>query len=163
MESNNQIPRQAHPNRDLHGAEAVESLLSELSKGDTGSGVEYISGRDLVLPDSGVGADSLLALLTAVLGSDMGSGFEQSLLSQIVAKFSSETGSGVDIATLIRVLASGDGGTGSDLSMLMKDILGGDDGSGYDALRALIATGGSDTGLHYHQGQVRMPSKGVNL
>ncbi len=146
------------------GAEAVVYLLSELLKGDSGSGVEGISGRGLVLPDSGTGVDSLSALLAAVPGSEAGSGIEQSLLSMIVAKFSAETGSGVELAALITLLVSGDGGTGSDLGRLLaKAVLGSDGGSGRDALKVLAGKAGSDVRLPGRQGQVRMPSKGVNL
>ncbi len=146
------------------GAEAVVYLLSELLQGDSGSGVECIAGRDLSVPDSVSGTDALLALLAAVPGSETGSGAEQSLLSMIMEKLSSETGSGAEAAALIMSLVSADEGTGSELGILpMKTIPGSDGGSGYDALRALSRAAGSDVKLPDGRGQVRMPSKGVNL
>lgn len=151
-------------------SDAVVSLLTELLKGDNGSGIDGISSRGLVLPDSGAGADLLLALLAAVPGSETGGGIEQSLLSIIVAKFSSESGAGLDVSALIRAFVSADGGIVSDFSKLMKDILGSDGGTGWDALKAQVAAAGSGLRLHDRQGrmsrsskQVGMPFKGVNL
>ena len=114
--------------------------------------------------DSGTGAES--SEETAALSkSETGSGVEQSLLSYLLS--SSDSGSGVEVAALIAVLMLGDSGIGSDVSMLpwLEAIFGGDEGSGFDALKALIETtgSGSDIRLHGRTGQVRMPSKGVNL
>lgn len=146
------------------GAESSEETAA-LSKSEAGSGVEDILGRDLVLGETGTGADSLLALLAAVIAFETGSGVEQSLLSYLLS--SSDSGSSVEEAALIAVLVLGDVGTGADVSILpwLKAVFGSDEGSGFDALKVLVGTTGSSSGMRLHgrTGQVRTPSKGVNL
>jgi hypothetical protein len=114
--------------------------------------------------DGGSGAES--SEETAALSkSETGSGVEQSLLSYLLS--ASDSGSSVEVAALIAVLILGDEGTGADVGILpwLEAVFGGDEGSGFDALKALIGTAasGSDMRLPGRTGQVRIPSKGVNL
>ena len=62
-------------------------------------------------------------------------------------------------------LTSDDSGVGSELSVLLGAIYGIDEGSGGDALKVLLGTAGSssDMRLYDRTGQVKIPSKGVNL
>jgi len=156
------------------GAESLDSKLS--SAAETGSGAESLDSRLFGAAEtgSGTGASSLLAALTGTEETGLGSEFAAKIFSAfdsgsgidaVIARLlaATETGSSVEVALLIAALISSDGGAGSDLSTLLKAILAGDAGSGVEALKALIETAGSDMRLRARPGQVRIPSKGVNL
>jgi len=73
-----------------------------------------------------------------------------------------ETGSGVE--TLVsRLFSAAEAGSGVEASSLVLAVLAADVGSGLDALKALLETTGSDIKFRAHPGQVKIPSKGVNL
>jgi hypothetical protein len=126
-----------------------------------GGGVTEKTGSD-----SGAGADSKASgnPLATLVKSETGSGSDAIISSLLEA---TETGSGVEVATLMAVLISDDAGIGSEFSTLpgLEAVFGGDGGSGLDALKAIIETTGLGSGMRLHgrQGKVRMPSKGVNL
>ena len=80
-----------------------------------------------------------------------------------VARRAVEAGAGAEAALFIAALSSGDVGTGADLATLLKNFLVGDEGRGIEALKALIEISGPDMKLRARPGQVRIPSKGVNL
>jgi len=156
------------------GAESLDSKLS--SAAETGSGAESLGSRLFGAAEtgSGTGASSLLAALTGTEETGLGSEFAAKIFSTfdsgsgidaVIARLlaATETGSSVEVALLITTLISSDGGVGSDLSTLLKAILAADAGSGVEALKALIETAGSDMRLRARPGQVRIPSKGVNL
>lgn len=143
---------------------------------DSGSGVESLGSRLFGAAEvgSGTGASSLLAALIGTEETGLGSEFAAKIFSvfdsgagidAVIARLlaATEAGSSVEAALLITALISGDGGVGSDLSTSLKDILAADEGSGFEALKALIETTGSDMRLSARPGQVRIPSKGVNL
>jgi hypothetical protein len=149
------------------GIEAVVASLAELMKGDSSSDTEGISGRGLVLPDSGNGNDIILALIAAIAAADNGSGIEQSVLSSIVARIAAETGGGADAAEIIAGMIANETGLGSDAGVIigLKQLLSGDGGISIDALKALIGTSktGLDMKLPGRAGHVRIPSRGVSL
>ncbi len=122
------------------GAGASSLVAAIIGTGETGLGLEFAS-KVFSAFDSGSGVEVVIARLLAA----------------------SEIGSSVEVALLITVLSSGDGGLGSDLGTLLKAILAVDESSGFDALRALIETTGTDMRLPAGLGQVRIPSKEVNL
>jgi len=154
----------------------VVTYITEKSSSDSGSGTESLGSRLFGAAEtgSGTGASSLLAALTGTEETGLGSEFAAKIFSTfdsgsgidtVIARLlaATETGSSVEVALLITALISSDGGVGSDLSTLLKAILAGDVGSGVEALKALIETAGSDMRLRARPGQVRIPSKGVNL
>jgi hypothetical protein len=148
-------------------SETLDNLLAALVKSDNGSGIEGVAGRGLVLPDSGYGVDVLSSLITVILGGETGSGIEQSVLTSIVLKLASETGSGADAAELIAEIITGETGLGIDAGVIvgLKQLFSGDGGTSGDALKALIAISRSspDMKLPGRAGQARIPSKGVSL
>jgi hypothetical protein len=149
------------------GVEAVVASLAELMKSDSGSATEGVSGRGLVLPDSGNGSDITLALIAAIVAADTGGGIEQSVFSSIVAKIAAETGAGADAAEIIAGLIASETGLGSDAGVIvgLKQLLSGDGGISVKALKALISTSktGLDMKLPGGAGRVRIPSRGVSL
>ena len=152
------------------------TTIEEKTSSDAGSGAESLGSRLFGAAETGwgTGASSLLAVLTGTVETGLGSEFAAKIFSTfdsgsgidaVIARLlaATETGSSVEVALLIAALISSDGGVGSDLSTLLKAILAGDVGSGVEALKALIETAGSDMRLRARPGQVRIPSKGVNL
>jgi hypothetical protein len=133
------------------GTETRAATVSLISSAETGSGVEAVRDRALILAESGIGAE---------------------FSSPEVNWTAIDAGAGVEVSILIPVFFDGDAGLGSELSRMLKDIRGGDGGSGFDALKALVGTmgAGTDMRLHGRSGRakmpsrrVRMPSKGVNI
>ncbi len=112
--------------------------------------------------EEGTNKPRLVVTYTAITektSSDTGSGAE-SLVSRLFG--AAETGSGVSAASLLAVLiGTGETGLGSELAAKIFSAL--DAGSGFDALKALIEVTGSDIKLPARPGQVRIPSKEVNL
>ena len=98
---------------------------------------------------------------TAKSSSDAGAGVE-SLDSRLFGI--AETGSGIE-AIISRWLGAAETGLGTEVGGLLKNVFGGDGGSGFDALKAVIQKAGSssDMRLFGRPGQVKIPSKGVNL
>jgi hypothetical protein len=135
---------------------------------ETGSGVE---GRLLRAAasrgETAGGTDTRQSLLASLIKSDSGSGVEQSLQTSSAAKLSAETGAGLETSYLVASLISGEAGHGVDTGAIpgQKSVIDEDTGLGYDALKALIGASGavSDMKLPGRQGQVKIPSKGVNL
>ena len=90
------------------------------------------------------GVDARQSLVVALVKNESGAGTEQSLLTSGEAKFSADTGSGMETRGLLAALARVDGGWGTDAGWLagLKSILSNDLGGGSDALKALIVTSG---------------------
>jgi hypothetical protein len=129
-----------------------DGALTEKSGSDSGTGVETsnLEASGVVSDDdAGTGEDTKASFPTAALaGSESGAGGEET-------------------AGIIVNLVSDDIGAGNDLSVssAQESFFGDDTGSGSDTLGALIAkTGaGSEMNLPGSRGQIRMPSRGVNL
>ncbi len=75
---------------------------------------------------------------------------------------SSDAGSGTE-SLVSRLAGVAETGSGTGSFLLLAAFLVGDEGTGVSALKALIETAGSDMRLPGRPGQVRIPSKGVNL
>lgn len=94
------------------GADAILNFLAILTGAETGSGVEALIGRAIVLAETGSGVETVLALLGKVV-SDTGSGAENSYVHILEGvKESSDTGSGAEASTLAAVLEGSDVGEG---------------------------------------------------
>lgn len=144
---------------DIGSSSEVSTQVATLARAETGSGIGASSLLAALIgtEEAGLGSEFATKVFSAF---DSGSGID-AVIARLLA--GAETGSTLEVALLITALISGDGGFGSDLSTLLKAILAYDGGSGFDARTALIETTGSDMRLHGGLGQVRIPSKGVNL
>jgi hypothetical protein len=145
----------------------VSSLIANIPEGDTAGGSEGIKGRGMALKDDGGGTDALTTFFAKMLAGEEGSGIEQSTLTSLVAKLSTEAGTGIDTAKLLAKLTSSETGTGADIGVIpgQKNLYDVDGGVAADALKTLIeiSEAGSDMKLPGRQSHVRIPSKGVSL
>lgn len=153
--------------------------VTEKSSSDTGSGVETLGSRLFGVAEtgSGIGVSSLLAALIGTEDSGLGSEFAAKILSALdsgsgteahIARLlaATETGSALEAAFLIKHLFSSDYGLGGDaIATLLALVIGSEVGSGSEQFRAKIITfpGAFDMRLLTSAGEVRIPSKGVNL
>ena len=164
-------------------ASGAESLVARLlATSETGIGTETLLSRLLRHTDSGLGADATLTLLatlagaetasgidasvnlitTALASSDIGSGIDK-LLGRVISLL--DAGSGLDVATLRKVLLSADSGVGLEaLADLLALIITAETGSASEQLKAKIMTsaGAADMKLPTKMGKARIPFKGVN-
>jgi len=156
-----------------------ETAVTEKSSSDTGSGVEALGSRLFGAAEtgSGIGVSSLLATLIGTEDSGLGSEFAAKILSALdsgsgteahIARLlaATETGSALEAALLIKHLFSSDYGLGGDaIATLLALVIGSEVGSGSEQFRAKIVTfpGAFDMKLLTSAGEVRIPSKGVNL
>jgi len=164
-------------------ASGVESLVARLlATSETGIGTETLLSRLLRHTDSGLGADATLTLLatlaraetgsgvdaftnlitTALAASDTGSGVDK-LLGRAISLL--DAGSGLDVATLRKVLLSTDSGVGLEaLADLLALIITAETGSASEQLKAKIMTsaGAADMKLPTKMGKARIPFKGVD-
>jgi hypothetical protein len=164
-------------------ASGVESLVARLlATSETGTGTETLLSRLLRHTDSGLGADATLTPLatlaraetasgvdaltnlitTALASSDTGSGVDK-LLGRAISLL--DAGSGLDVATLRKVLLSTDSGVGLEaLADLLALIITAETGSASEQLKAKIMTpaGAVDMKLPTKMGKARIPFKGVN-
>lgn len=136
--------------------------LAILVKAETGSGVEALVGllAILVRAETGLGSEFAAKILSAL---DSGSGTEAHIARLLAA---TETGSALEAAFLIKHLFSSDYGLGGDaIATLLALVIGSEVGSGSEQFRAKIVTfpGAFDMKLLTSAGEVRIPSKGVNL
>ena len=164
-------------------ASGVESLVARLlAASETGIGTETLLSRLLRHTDSGLGADATLTLLATLARAETGSGVDAFVNLITAALASSETGSGVDkllgraislldagsgldVATLRKVLLSTDSGVGLEaLADLLALIITAETGSASEQLKAKIMTsaGAADMKLPTKMGKARIPFKGVN-
>ena len=164
-------------------ASGVESLVARLlATSETGIGTETLLSRLLRHTDSGLGADATLTLLATLARAETGSGVDAFVNLITAALASSETGSGVD-KLLGRAISLLDAGSGLDVATLRKVLLSTDSGVGLEALADLLAliitaetgsaseqlkakimtsTGAADMKLPTKMGKARIPFKGVN-
>jgi len=161
----------------------VESLLTRLlATSEIGTGTETLLSRLLRHTDSGLGADASLTLLATLARAETGSGVDIFISLITAALATSDTGlgidkllgraislldagSGLDVATLRKVLLSIDSGVGLEaLTNLLALILTTETGSASEQLRAKIMTsaGATDMKLPTKMGKARIPFKGVN-
>jgi len=164
-------------------ASGVESLVARLlATSETGIGTETLLSRLLRHTDSGLGADATLTLLATLARAETGSGVDAFVNLITAALASSETGSGVDkllgraislldagsgldVATLRKVLLSTDSGVGLEaLADLLALIITAETGSASEQLKAKIMTsaGAADMKLPTKMGKARISFKGVN-
>jgi hypothetical protein len=164
-------------------ASGVESLVARLlATSETGIGAETLLSRLLRHTDSGLGADATLTLLATLARAETGSGVDAFVNLITAALASSETGSGVDkllgratslldagsgldVATLRKVLLSTDSGVGLEaLADLLALIITAETGSASEQLKAKIMTsaGAADMKLPTKMGKARIPFEGVN-
>ena len=148
------------------GAEAKSSgnPSAAVSGGESASGADGLSARDIALPDSGSGADAFVSLQTpaAKTASDTGAGVDACVSLQIpAAKTSSDAGSGAEAiaipgailagsesgasveAFIARLLATAETGYGAEASEiggggLLKHLFASELGEGADGLTAKI-------------------------
>lgn len=164
-------------------ASGVESLVARLlATSETGIGAETLLSRLLRHTDSGLGADATLTLLATLARAETGSGVDAFTNLITTALASSDTGSGVD-KLLGRAISLLDAGSGLDVATLRKVLLSTDSGVGLEALADLLAliitaetgsaseqlkakimtsTGAADMKLPTKMGKARIPFKGVN-
>jgi hypothetical protein len=164
-------------------ASGVESLVARLlAASETGIGTETLLSRLLRHTDSGLGADATLTLLATLARAETGSGIDASVNLITAALASSDTGSGIDkllgraislldagsgldVATLRKVLLSTDSGVGLEaLADLLALIITAETGSASEQLKAKIMTsaGAADMKLPTKMGKARIPFEGVN-
>jgi hypothetical protein len=164
-------------------ASGVESLVARLlAASETGIGTETLLSRLLRHTDSGLGADATLTLLATLARAETGSGVDALVNLITTALTSNDTGSGVD-KLLGRAISLLDAGSGLDVATLRKVLLSTDSGIGLEALTDLLAliitaetgsaseqlkakimtsTGAADMKLPTKMGKARIPFKGVD-
>lgn len=156
--------------------------LADLLVSEGGIGLEAII--DLVQfiaktgGDSGLGADTLMALLALTAVCDNGSGVDAvfsrlfgaaengsgsdlaSLLASVTG--ASEAGSAAETSLFLPAIVSGDTELGSELLFMLKAILSTDAGKAEDILKYLLATAGSSTDIRLpgRSGQADSAGKG---
>jgi len=127
------------------GAETKASgnPLAAINGGETGSGADWLPGRDIALPDTGAGVDALVSLQTpaAKTASDAGSGVEGTPLSGAVL-VDNETGIGVDALVSVQTpvaKTSSDAGSGVEAIPVPGAVLAGSEsGAGIEAFIARL-------------------------
>jgi hypothetical protein len=164
-------------------ASGAESLVARLlATSETGTGAETLLSRLLRHTDSGLGADATLTLLATLARAETASGIDASVNLITTALASSDTGSGIDkllgraislldagsgldVATLRKVLLSTDSGVGLEaLADLLALIITAETGSASEQLKAKIMTpaGAADMKLPTKMGKARISFRGVN-
>lgn len=130
------------------GADASALQAGNAKHGtDTGTGADVVTGRRVVLTDSGSAADTSSVNQGAIpkAGTDAGSGSDSSTLRVALAQ--SEVGAGNDLGTIHASLSRTDAGTGTDLPRILLRAT--DTGTGLEAslTRNLLQRGDSGTSV----------------
>jgi len=132
------------------------TAITEKSSSDTGQGAESLPGRAYVLPESGAGSESLASRLLGAMEEGGGveallarllTGAETAVGLEVGAIFflSADTGAGTDaIINLQARLTGADSGSGADIAFLIKALFTADSGLGADALVVLLVSIVSD-------------------
>lgn len=130
--------------------------VTEKASADTGQGTESLPGRAYVLPENGAGSESLASRLLGVMEEGGGTeallarlltGTETAVGLEVGAIFflSADTGAGADaIINLQALLAGAESGSGADIASLIKALFAADSGLGADALVVLLVSIVSD-------------------